>query len=279
MKYILGITLVILTACSTTRNFTHNQQIAPFIADGKANDWGDNLLFDASSRLLYKVSNDANNLYIMAKISDEQMQRKVLMGGFTVFIDTTNHRKELFSITYPRGKGMGSGRSRPRESDQEPNEKRKFDIRERLAEGELEMELRTYNDQEPRILFPGESKLRPVIDVDSSQSLVYEFVLPLGYFIKNRESPKPISIGFMIGSKPESNGRQDGFGRNEEGEDRENGEGMHMGMSGGGRHGGMGGGRPGGGSFGEGHRGGANESGSREPNKIWLKDYVLTSIK
>jgi hypothetical protein len=253
----------------------HNQQTIPFVADGKANEWGENLLYDPKSGLLYKVSNDDNNLYIMLKIVDENSQRKMLMGGLSVWIDTTNHKKEIFGVIFPRGRRRGTEMSNPQAMRENRTRKRAFNVKEQLAESELEIEVRLYDYTEPHLMFLNESHLKPVIDVDSAQIIVYEFAVPLGYIIKNKKITKPISVGFVIGSENSPNSELPKRGQDEMGEGRVGG------MGGEGMRGGRGGRGVGGGGMRGGRGGGSQYSGTKngastmEPSIVWFKDYVL----
>ena len=58
-----------------------------------------------NSIFIYKLSNDENNLYVMLEIGDEAVKRKVLMLGLTVWIDTTDRKKEKLGIRFPKGRG------------------------------------------------------------------------------------------------------------------------------------------------------------------------------
>jgi hypothetical protein len=269
------LTSVLVVGCAP-KNLINNKQNIPFVADGKANEWGDNLLYDPSSHLTYKVSSDDNNLYLMVKLANESLQRRMLTTGFTVWIDTTNRKKRNFGVTFPRGRMLVAGMFGPR-IESRPKQRREhkgFDLKELLAESVHEIEIKAYDAETPRVMYISESKLKPVIGIDSAQFLVYEFTLPIGYFLKNRKSGKPISVGFVIGTENSQSGKS-------------------MSQEQGGLGGQMGGGMPGGGGPGMGggmgqmggdmsggempQRASGQNSGDMEPVKCWLKNYVLQS--
>ena len=43
---------------------------------------------------MYGISNDLNNIYINARVTDQTMQKKILMNGLTFWIDTIGKKKE-----------------------------------------------------------------------------------------------------------------------------------------------------------------------------------------
>lgn len=57
--------------------------------------------YDRDNKLFYMVSNDRNNLYIHLETNEETVQTKLLMFGFTVWIDTTARNKKQMGIRYP----------------------------------------------------------------------------------------------------------------------------------------------------------------------------------
>lgn len=61
----------------------------------------DDYRYDRESKLFYRITNDRNNLYIHLNTIDETTQAKLLMFGFTVWIDSTANNKKLLGIRYP----------------------------------------------------------------------------------------------------------------------------------------------------------------------------------
>jgi hypothetical protein len=282
MKNVWMLAVVLMAGCSSSKVLVNNPQTVPFVADGKATEWGENVNYDTKSRLIYKISNDANYLYVMLKIADEQTQRRMLGGGMTVWVDTTDHKKQMFGITFPRGKSPMSefiAAASPRSNTRGEGA---ISMKDRLQESLLELETFFYGYTEPHVMYVGESKIQPVMDIDSSKSFIYECTIPIGYFLKYKKSTQPISIGFMIGSGK----KLDSFKANSQSEGSGEGGVSEGGApAGGGMGGGMGGGRPGGGGHGGGMSGGGgmrggesqHQSGSSEPVELWVHDYVLNT--
>jgi hypothetical protein len=61
----------------------------------------DDYQYDRESKLFYRITNDRNNLYIHLNAMDESTQAKLLMFGFTVWVDSTANNKKLLGIRYP----------------------------------------------------------------------------------------------------------------------------------------------------------------------------------
>jgi hypothetical protein len=87
--------------------------------DGRNTEWNDT--FQAENKrtsILYTISNDDKNLYLVIKSTDIANNSKILAGGITLAINTEGKKKEKESITltYPlinrpaQGGGQGGGR-------------------------------------------------------------------------------------------------------------------------------------------------------------------------
>jgi hypothetical protein len=61
----------------------------------------DDYQYDRESKLFYRITNDRNYLYIHLNAFDESTQAKLLMFGFTVWVDSTANNKKLLGIRYP----------------------------------------------------------------------------------------------------------------------------------------------------------------------------------
>jgi hypothetical protein len=260
---IINLLLAILSACGTSKNITSNWQEKPLIATGVEKDWGEALMFDDKSKFWYRVSNDDRNLYIMLKMDDESLKRKVLMNGLKVFIDTTNHKKEKFGVHFPIKRNFNmEAREGLRERRSNPEGKNIDRMKEILLEELQTIELIGFNSRESDMLMIGESKIKPVITFDQYNQIIYQLALPLGYVCKKTGPKTLISIGFIAGNteKPNSENQRESFGPRHEG-------GMRGGGRMGGRPGDMGHGMP---------EGGRKAMGDMSQSSVcWIKNYCL----
>jgi hypothetical protein len=71
------------------------------VLDGYADDWsGFPLEYSQAEGISLGVRNDAENIYFIFLVRDEQMVRKIQMAGVTIWFDTTGGKKKEFGIGY-----------------------------------------------------------------------------------------------------------------------------------------------------------------------------------
>jgi hypothetical protein len=268
---IINSVFAILSACGSTKNVVCSWQNQPLLASGIEKDWGEVMQFDPKTKFGYKLSNDSQNFYIMLKIDDEALKRKVLVNGLKVFIDTTNHKKEKFGIHFPikrtfTPEAMSAYREKP-DGNRENSGRNADRMKEQLLEELQVIELIGFHNRKSNMLMIGESKIKPVIMFDQYNAIIYQLVLPLGYVCKHITPNKMISFGFIAGNsdKPEFGG----------GEGAPEGRLQGGGMRGGGMRGGGYAGREGGSGYGRSEKMGRMS----EPSELWVKNYCLMCKK
>jgi hypothetical protein len=70
--------------------------------DGDAKEWANDLSYSNNkAKVMYTLSNDKDNFYLVIKTSDAAKQSGILGSGITLGIDTRGKKKPSFSITYP----------------------------------------------------------------------------------------------------------------------------------------------------------------------------------
>lgn len=72
--------------------------------DGKLNEWGNSFkAYNRNTRLLYILSNDDKNMYLVAKSTDFTTKAKIIAGGIDLIINTEGKRKDKDapSVTFP----------------------------------------------------------------------------------------------------------------------------------------------------------------------------------
>lgn len=89
------------TACNTVSNVSSIYRDKPLMIDGKLDEWKQDVNYDRSSKLHYSVTHDDENIYVGLMVKDDMVQRKILMFGMTLWIDTTGSKEKLKGVRYP----------------------------------------------------------------------------------------------------------------------------------------------------------------------------------
>jgi hypothetical protein len=79
---------------------------APIVVDGNPDEWGTEWMLDRDGKFLFNVCNDADNLFIRLKISDDLTQRKIALFGLYVKLDVNGKKKGKLGLRYPVGKDV-----------------------------------------------------------------------------------------------------------------------------------------------------------------------------
>jgi len=257
------ICLLILAACST---YESGYQDLPLIIDGSSSDWN-TTLESKNTGISHGISNDTEYLYIRLNISDTDIQKKILMAGLTIWIDTCGKKKESLGIICPIQKAPARINQNAMKSLNNPPKFNKDQILEAEFIGFKESVESYYIDNNPY-------EIKVSIDIDEFRSMYYEMRIPLLNIYKNYTdlSLKSLSIGFETGAIKMPN--QDQMSANMGG-GRSGGMDSPSRGKGGGRSGGMGG-KPGGMSGGI-----PNQSSIinlTSPTKFWIKNIQLAQF-
>ena len=250
--------------------------------------WDQKLLYDTKSGLFYGVYNDNINLGIRFKINDKNVQRKILMKGLSIWIDTTSHKKNNLGIKYPltgTAKYLSTPQSRGLTIDND-------NIELLLKRIPAEIELVGFERISSQIVNNNEKNgIAASMETDDHGIMYYELTIPLEkIFNKNImdiESLPLVSLGFVTGY----------FSNQGTGMGRPGGQQMTAGGGGGRGSGGRGGGSRGGSSSGGRAGGGVTMGGNRpmaqgpdysgylndpvftSPTTFWLKKIQLSVKK
>lgn len=76
----------------------------PPTIDGNAGEWTADWNLDGESKILYNFCNDAENLYVRLKFTDDLTQRKIAMYGLYIKFDASGKKKGKVGLKYPIGK-------------------------------------------------------------------------------------------------------------------------------------------------------------------------------
>ncbi|SFC76790.1 hypothetical protein SAMN05421780_109142 [Flexibacter flexilis DSM 6793] len=90
--------------------------------DGIVTDWSVPLnYYDSDAHLQYSVANDADWLYICARLNEATYQSKVIDGGLTLYLDTTGKKKQTIAIFCPISRGEMPPENFAEMQGQQPN--------------------------------------------------------------------------------------------------------------------------------------------------------------
>ncbi|MGP8215283.1 MAG: hypothetical protein ACLQQ4_06950 [Bacteroidia bacterium] len=288
------VTLALFSGCAPQDIYKSNRQKTPVTIDGKTNDWEVPLrFFDSKTKLNYTVTNDADNLYICIRATDDDNVSGITRRGLQIWIDTTGKKNHQVGILCPipkknesssAGNGGrhqgGEGENSGDNSQQQlspytgvTDTARLNRIHRHFIESAKEMHVSGFKTVPDGILeLPNMYGINIGVSWDNSNVLVYEVAIPFKSFFKYplllSDSSRVINISFNFTITPKRTGGGGGYGGS--------GGGMGRGMGGGGMGGGMGG--MGGGMGGGRHGGGGGGGGAAEPEpeSIWTAFHLAT---
>ena len=79
---------------------------SPVVVDGNLEEWQSEWMIDPKGKFLYNICNDADNLYLRLKISDELTQRKIGLFGLSIFLNAKGKKIGKVGIRYPMAKDL-----------------------------------------------------------------------------------------------------------------------------------------------------------------------------
>ncbi len=165
--------LVIIAACRPPQvdSVWRTQTV---VIDGDLADWPGGLTPLQPKPVAVGITNDADHLYLALSVNDPGLSRRIMMGGFTVWLDPKGGHKQRVGIRFPIGPWQGaSGRPQWDPSD-EPGR-----LWEPMAPALDQVEIVGPGKSETRV-FPaeGDGDLAVMITADP-YGLSYELKIPL----------------------------------------------------------------------------------------------------
>lgn len=274
MKKIMVLALMIsFYGVCGAKKITHSKWEKP---EYKVADSISFLDYQNNGQLLYLISNDDENLYLHAKVTERQVQEIILNYGLSIWLDTRAKGKKQMCINFPLGMEQteeDQERKRPDKSSQQSGQQNR--------RKKKELELGTKIDNFELIDFPNEpgshilssnntDYIITKIELNDKGELNYTLKIPYKSIDFDYRPEALISMLIKTGDMPERSQSSGGGGMQ---------GGMQGGMSGGGMSGGemRGGGPPGGGGGapqGQSNRQG-NATESASPIKIKIKSIEL----
>jgi len=256
----LFILIVFATSCTKTPIYKTSWQSTPEVIDGFDNDEPKGMYYDHKAKMVCWFSNDENNFYVNLKVVDKTTQKKIIVTGLTLWIDTLGKKEKLYGITYPM----------------------KTDVKKSIRAGsnlnqQHNIKISGFDKSGEDIIVNNRTSKNITVacKMDSLGTFFYEAGIPLNMLFSNpaeylTDTTKMFSIGFETGSleipvAPSSGSMRGG-----------------MSKGGGGNRGGAGG--PGGSGGGRGSGGSGNKSqksaemqAMAQASKFWIKNVRLSN--
>ena len=244
--------------------------------DGNGSDW-EKIPLAMSDKIngLMGAVNDAENQYIIFKISDQRMARRIQTIGLTVWINTNGKKKKEFGIRYTGSEALGLSLRSQRDFNNPARENSRMPKMREMMSAHLPGPGMLGVIQNERVVMePEKNPWGPsAASAENEGVYCYEFKIPL-QFDKSVTDDQTTNVSDKIKVCLEIGGINDEV-RNKM---KEQMSGNRGGGGRGGRSGGMGGGRGGmgGGMKGGGTRGGGQIPGGDglEKQEVWL-DVIL----
>jgi len=223
---------------------------------------------------LYCLSNDDQNIYVDAKITESIEQNRFLQMGMTVWVNTDGKSRKVTGVRYP----IGAKYSRLQIKPGEVQERNISSLTSPLAQANT-IELIGFKDIEVT-KFPSNNtdNVRGFVKYDNDGNLICSLTIPkskLPVAGKNKDgSVIPMNLAIEYGAPPLTSGQSGG--------NYEYAPLSHGGSRGGSRGGGGGGGgghSMGSSAPGSGPSGNASTQKAPEPVTIWMKDIKLAEKK
>lgn len=212
--------------------------------NGSLDEWpADKFTTDKETDIIYAIDNDAQNLYLALKITNQEEQIKMMSMGMKLFIDLKGKHKEDLAVEFPvkRSDGFsnpGAGLPPPPSQGQGDEQRVKPDMKQmrmRFIANIISMNLFGFSDEEQlNQNLETEGSVMIAYDWDSTNVMHIEYLIPLKMLDdKTSLDQKTVSIGWKVKGLELPSGSGGISGR--------------PGGGGGRPSGGRGGGRPGGG--------------------------------
>ncbi|MCK5820623.1 MAG: hypothetical protein KAH17_02010 [Bacteroidales bacterium] len=231
--------------------------------------------YDFESKLRWTSSNDADYLYFDIECSDADIQRSILRGGLTVYLDTTARKREYVYFRYPVTR---AGRPQGNRSQQGSNLQRGSRQAGSLTERSISPEMLEVLNMSPVYWqdgtvwsledpMSGSSAFMSGASMDSTNTLFLHVGVPLVILHpQGLEGLDRLSVGFSVQGRMRTPGMSG---------QRQGGQQMSGGRSGGGRGGS--GGRGGGGGRG-GSMGGVQGQGMGAAGPSSISFWFVTAL-
>lgn len=169
------------------------------VLDGNIHEWNPGRFeTDKETNTQYAVDHDANNLYLAIKVTDQQLQMKMMSLGMDLYMDNKGRKREKTGISFPlkRETGGGFGGARSAEGGR-PDPK---EMRERLAATMILLKTFGFDDKEEQNqLISQPNSINLAFDWDEANNFYIEYLVPLSFLGgQGALTGKTLGIGWKI---------------------------------------------------------------------------------
>lgn len=226
----------------------------------------DKMTYDDRSNLMFMLTNDRERLYIYLIVADRATIQKIKMYGLTTWFNMEGKTKKTQGIEFPVPGGQQEMMMHHRDQPGEAQEGQKSLMKESLENMNREMILVGFDGKESRdtLLLSADTAFSGNMSFPGKEKLLISMYLPLEKLGLSFGSEKAFSVGFESGYMDLN---KQGMGVPAGGGDRQMG-----GPPGGGYHGGH--------NESDAFAGGENNQPNinqlAKPNRLWIKNVVLS---
>jgi hypothetical protein len=197
--------VIIMIGCSKESVYQCSWQHKPITLNGWDDDWSSELIYDIKSAVMMGLTNDAKNLYITLKISDRELQQKIIMNGLTLWIDPNCKKKREYGLVFPMKRNSSQS------AMQKFGSRGLYNRDQEIKHGQLNQKFQTGMTPMGLINLLGEETdeianninatgISAMLRMSEDQTLYYEACIPIKRFIKNTDFSLPNSmLTFSVG--------------------------------------------------------------------------------
>lgn len=172
------------------------------ILDGNISEWNPaRFETDKETNIQYAIDHDANNLYLAVKVTDPQLQMKMMTLGMDLYMDTKGRKRERTGIGFPLKRESGGGRGfRPGAEQGEGGRPDPKEMRERLAATMILLKTFGFDDKEDQNqLISQPNGINLAFDWDDANHFSIEYLVPLSFLGgQTALTGKTLGIGWKI---------------------------------------------------------------------------------
>jgi hypothetical protein len=215
---------IMVSSCSSSKSNSESDlaqtlawQKDSLVIDGDDGDWTKALTYHIEKLgLAYSISNDKDNLYILASTNNETTIQRILRAGLTVYLNSHGVKDEASAagISFPTG-------NRVKKDGQILNDRPELQQNKHLALSAVQdYSLFGFHRVKAAENFDyGKANADGIelgIGLNSANALVYELMIPLNSFLNKNElsiaSRKSFAIEFVLETIPGEPGSEGGGG-------------------------------------------------------------------
>ncbi len=199
MKNTLLVLLLAFVAisCQTNKEIVSTEQSQDFtnyLPESKS------LTYHNKSGILYQVTHDDENMFVLLKIMNPNTQRKITAFGMEMYIDITGKNKKEPCIVFPLSRKQRFGNEKGRSARQNGENLDKSSMLGMLTE----FELKGFTSETKRYFLDQQNPehIQAFLQYDASDFLIYKAIIPFSALYGSTVPPKnerTISIGLQTG--------------------------------------------------------------------------------